>query len=393
MLNTLKAIPAKVWLLVAAHCVTDLSQGSLLVALPYLKAKFALSYAEVGLLVLIQNLTSSVSQPIFGYFSDKYPRPWLIPIGCLLSGIAMLVSLLSPSYYLLHISTALCGLGIAAFHPEAAKLANRYSGAAKGKGVSLFVVGGNGGFALGSLFMAVLLSNDALPKAIYLIPFIAIFYPLYKLAVQVPVSDTHAKASASPLRHSLTWPLAALLGVVLSRSTISAGVTTFLPLYYISYLHGSELYASSLLTVFLAAGAIGTLGGGILSDRYGSKRIMLWSILPISLLLYLFKITAGIGVFVILALTSALLSCAFSSTLVLAQQMMPGNIAIASGLTIGLSVGLGAMGVVALGKIADLWSMPVVFDVLAFLPLLGFLLTLYVTEPENKHSNYVTAKT
>lgn len=392
MLNTLKAIPGKVWLLVAAHCVTDLSQGSLLVALPYLKAKFALSYAEIGLLVLIQNLTSSVSQPIFGYFSDKYPRPWLIPVGCLLSGVAMLVSLLSPSYYLLHISTALCGLGIAAFHPEAAKLANRYSGTAKGKGVSLFVVGGNGGFALGSLFMALLLSNETLPKIIYLIPFIAIFYPLYKLAAQVPLSDARPKSATNPLRQSFTWPLAALLGVVLSRSTISAGVTTFLPLYYISYLHGSELYASSLLTVFLAAGAIGTLGGGILSDRYGSKRIMLWSILPISLLLYLFKITAGFEVFVILALTSALLSCAFSSTLVLAQQMMPGNIAIASGLTIGLSVGLGAMGVVALGKIADLWSMPVVFDVLAFLPLLGFMLTLYVTEPE-KHSNYITVKT
>lgn len=304
----------------------------------------------------------------------------------------MLVSLLSPSYYLLHISTALCGLGIAAFHPEAAKLANRYSGTAKGKGVSLFVVGGNGGFALGSLLMALLLSNEALPKTLYLIPFIAIFFPLYKLAAQVPGSAAHKKAGTSPLRQSFTWPLAALLGVVLSRSTISAGVTTFLPLYYISYLHGSELYASSLLTVFLAAGAIGTLGGGILSDRYGSKRIMLWSILPISLLLYLFKITAGFEVFVILALTSALLSCAFSSTLVLAQQMMPENIAIASGLTIGLSVGLGAMGVVALGKIADLWSMPVVFDVLAFLPLLGFLLTLYVTEPE-KHSNYVTVKT
>jgi FSR family fosmidomycin resistance protein-like MFS transporter len=393
MLKTFNSIPGKVWLLVAAHCITDLSQGSLLVALPYLKAKFGLSYAEVGFLVLIQNLTSSVSQPIFGYFSDKTPRPWLIPCGCLLSGIAMLASLISPSYYFLHISTALCGLGIAAFHPEAAKLANRYSGTAKGKGVSLFVVGGNAGFALGSLFMAFLLSAGDVGKLVYLIPFVLIFYPLYQLSRSVSQPVHQSKTAKASLQHSFSWPLAALLGVVLSRSTVAAGVTTFLPLYYVSYLQGSELYASSLLTVFLAAGAIGTLGGGILSDRYGSKRIMLWSILPISLLLYFFKMTTGLEVFIILTLVSILLSCAFSSTLVLAQQMMPGNIAIASGLTLGLSVGLGALGTVVLGKIADIWNMPVIFDILAVLPVLGFLLTLYIAEPEEPKEKLVSVKT
>ncbi|MEG6586419.1 MFS transporter [Dendrosporobacter sp. 1207_IL3150] len=394
MFQILKEIPSKVWLLVLAHCITDLSQGSLLVALPYFKFKFGLSYAEVGSLVLIQNLTSSVSQPLFGYFSDKYPRPWLIPAGCLLSGIAMFGSLLAPSFYLLYFSTALCGLGIAAFHPEAAKMANKFSGTSKGKGVSLFVVGGNGGFALGSLFMAILLSGDELMKALYLLPFIAIFYPLYKLAVSLPtITSNNSKQLENKISKSFSWPLAALLGVVLSRSTVGSGVSTFLPLYYVTYLHGSQLYASSLLTVYLAAGAVGTLFGGFLSDRYGSKRIMLWSILPISAMLYLFRLSEGFEVFLILSITSALLSCAFSSTLVLAQQMMPNNIAVASGLTIGLSVGLGAMGAVALGKVADIWSMPVVFDILAVLPLIGFLLTFYISEPNSKNPSYAAVRT
>jgi len=395
MVKTLKAIPKTVWLLVAAHGITDLSQGGLLVALPYFKAKFALTYTEVGMIVLIQNLTSSVSQPLFGYFSDKNPRAWLIPAGCLVSGLAMFASLLVPNYFTLLLCTSLCGLGIAAFHPEAAKLANRLSGTSKGKGVSLFVVGGNGGFALGSLFMALLLSGTILVKALFLLPFLAIVIPLYYLVTSMPVAAPPKQAgSAGSLKDALNWPLLALLGVVLARSTVGSGVSTFLPLYYVSYLHGSELYASSLLTVYLAAGAIGTLGGGILSDRYGSKQVMLWSILPISVMLYLFSLTHGAEVFVVLSVTSALLSCAFSSTLVLAQQMMPGNVAVASGLTIGLSVGLGAIGAVVLGQVADIWSLPMVFNILAVLPLFGFLLTLFVKETTAPipNVNYSTGK-
>jgi FSR family fosmidomycin resistance protein-like MFS transporter len=158
----------------------------------------------------------------------------------------------------------------------------------------------------------------------------------------------------------------------------------------VSHLGGSELYASSLLTVFLAAGAVGTMFGGLLSDRYGSKAIMLYSILPISFLMYAFLSASGIWVFVILALASILLSATATCSLLLTQKMMPHNVALASGFTLGFSVGLGTMGILGLGKIADMWGITVVFDCLVVLPVIGFVLTLFIKEAKRSFAKMST---
>lgn len=381
LVDMVRAVPRGVPLVGLGHLVTDLSQGALLVALPYFKTKFGLSYAEVSAIALMQNLTSSVIQPVFGYWSDRNPRPWLMAAGCALSGMSMLASFLVNSYWLLLVCTALTGLGIAAFHPEGAKTVNRLSGAAKGKAVSMFVVGGNAGFALGSLFMGFLLAESLMNYVgVYVIPCIITGFLLYRLVATLPPPEVKKAASLGNLKGMVTVSLAALLGVVLMRATVSSGISTFIPLYYVSYLHGDAMYAGSLLTVFLAAGAAGTLAGGLLSDKYGSKKVMLWSIVPVSVLLTVFNMVPGAGVFVILGITSACLSAAFASSLVLTQRMMPGNVGMASGLTLGFSVGLGAMGVLLLGRIADIWSLPVVFDILACLPIIAFGLTLLISD-------------
>jgi FSR family fosmidomycin resistance protein-like MFS transporter len=383
LLSIVKNLPKSLWIVAIAHGVTDLSAGALLVALPFLKAKFALTYAQVSAIALMQNLTSSASQPLFGYFSDRSPRPWLMPAGCLLSGVAMLASLWAPHYYLTLLFTAIAGLGMAAFHPEAAKTASQLSGREKGKGVSLFAVGGNAGFAIGSLLLATLLYGGfSIKVLLYILPYALLGIPLIQMTRNLARPEAKQPGSLKSLKASINWPLLSLLGMVLSRSTVAAGISTFVPLYYVSYLHGSEIYASSLLTVYLATSAFGTLLGGAMSDRYGSKRVMIYSILPISLLLYLFPVAGDIGAFVVLSLASILLSATFTSSLILAQRMMPNNVGMASGLTIGLSVGLGAMGVLALGKAADVWGMPLIFTILACLPVVGFVLTLFVKEPE-----------
>jgi FSR family fosmidomycin resistance protein-like MFS transporter len=383
LFSIVSKLPKALWIVAIAHGVTDLSAGALLVALPFLKAKFALTYAQVSVIALMQNLTSSASQPLFGYFSDRSPRPWLMPAGCLLSGVAMLASLWAPHYYLTLLFTAIAGLGMAAFHPEAAKTASQLSGKAKGKGVSLFAVGGNAGFAVGSLLLATLLYGGfSIKVLLYILPYVLLGIPLIQMTRNLVRPEAKQPGSLKSFRASINWPLLSLLGMVLSRSTVAAGISTFVPLYYVSYLHGSEIYASSLLTVYLATSAFGTLLGGAMSDRYGSKRVMIYSILPISVLLYLFPIAGDIGAFVVLSLASILLSATFTSSLILAQRMMPNNVGMASGLTIGLSVGLGAMGVLALGKVADVWGMPLIFTVLACLPVIGFILTLFVKEPE-----------
>lgn len=373
-----KNISGKIWLITIAHAVTDLSQGGLLVALPYFKAKFGLSYAEVTAIALMQNLTSSIIQPFFGYWSDRNPRPWLIPAGCIVSGLAMIASIITTSYYLLLLTTSITGLGIAAFHPEAAKFANNLSKTAKGKGVSIFVVGGNAGFAAGSILLGLLLSNGDLMIGLYLVPYLLVAPMLINLISSAQSTVFSKSAAPSNLSALLAWPLLALFGVVFARAAVSSGVGTFLPLYYVSFLGGSNIYASWLLSVYLAAGAIGTLAGGIWSDRFGSKTVMLWSILPVSALLFLLRFTEGPTVFFLLSIISALLSCGFSSALVLAQQLLPGNVGVASGIAIGFSVGLGAISTVILGKIADFHTLPVVFDILAFLPIIAFVLTFFI---------------
>ena len=385
MSSLIKQVPRGVWILALAHCVADLAPGALYVALPFLKAKFALSYAQVSAIVLMQNVAASVSQPLFGYISDQRHRPWLMTAGCLLTGVFMVASLFAPHYYLVLLCTALCGLGNAAFHPEAAKTVNQISGTAKGKSISVFSVGGYVGLAAGSLLLGtLLLGGESLRLVWYALPSIIISGILLVMTKYLPHTEIKAKTTLGSLKAYVNWPLMALLGMILTRATVSSSIGTFVPLYYISHLGGNELYVSSLLTTYLSAGIVGTLVGGMLSDRYGSKQVMLYSILPIALLLYVFLSASGAGVFVILAVASVLLSATATSSLVFTQKMMPRNIGMASGLTLGFSVGVGTMGVWVLGKVADVWDITAVFDVLVVLPVLGFLLTLFIREPESR---------
>jgi FSR family fosmidomycin resistance protein-like MFS transporter len=380
-----KNVSYPIWLIACTHAVADLSSGALFVALPFFKAKFGLSYAELTAIVLVQNFTSSVSQPIFGYWSDRKSRPWWMPLGCFIVGTMMTAALLVPTYPLVLLCTSVSGFGSAIFHPEGAKIVNWLSGKAKGKGASLFSVGGNVGFALGSLFLGTLLLGNPVILYMFALPNIVIG-ALLLLAMKQFSGLPQCRQSGSDkakIAIRMNLPLLALLGMVLIRATVNSGINTFVPLYYTSFLHGSSAYAAYLLTVYLAAGAVGTLLGGPLSDRYGSKKVMLYSILPVAPLLYFFKASNGVGAFMLLALVSVLLAATFTSSLVMAQKMMPGNIAMASGLTLGFSIGLGAIGVLALGHAADAWGLAWVFNLLSVLPIVGFMLTLFVQEPED----------
>jgi MFS transporter, FSR family, fosmidomycin resistance protein len=387
MFSMIRSIPKHVWLIALGHGITDLAPGALYVALPFFKVKLGLTYAEVSAIVLMQNITSSLSQPFFGYYCDRTPRAWLMPVGCVLCGAAMLASVLASHYYLVLLFTALSGLGNAAFHPEAAKMVNRLSGKSIGKGASLFGIWGSAGAALGSILMTVLLSRDTGASLyFFIVPFLVSGTVLAYVAVSLPPIPTVCSDIMSKLKDSCNWSVFFLLGMVAARATVSSGISTFVPLYYVSYLHGSPLYASSLLTVYIASGACGTMLGGIMSDKYGSKSVMIYSILPLSLLLYLFRFAGDIWPFVILAVVSMLLAATFTSSLVLIQKMMPGNVGMASGLNLGFSVGLGTMGVLVLGKVADLWNISMIFDILAFLPIIAFILTLFIHEPQRKEA-------
>lgn len=392
MFRSVKNVSYPTWLISWAHAVVDISSGALFVALPFFKTKFNLSYTAVTAIVLIQNLTSSVSQPIFGYLSDRKSRPWWMPLGCFLVGMMMLASLWVPTYPLVLLCISASGLGSAIFHPEGAKIINWFSGKAKGKGASLFSAGGNVGFALGSLFLGTLLSGSPVILSLFVLPNIITGVLLLLNIKQYSCLPQYQSGSSkkAKLVLQINLPLLALLGMILLRATVNSGINTFVPLYCTSVWHGSSTYAASLLTVYLAASAVGTLLGGPLSDHYGSKRVMLYSILPVAPLLYFFKASSGIGTYILLTLISVLLAATFTSSLVMAQKMMPDKIGMASGLTLGFSIGLGALGVLVLGQIADALGLSWVFNLLTSLPFVAWILTLFVREPEDEQKGNKT---
>ena len=385
LVHSFKAVPNAIWLLALAHGIVDMSPGAFYAALPFLKAKFALSYAQIGSITLMQSITSSISQPFFGYLSDQKPRLWLMPAGCLILGLSMLGVLFSPSYWQVFLFVALNGIGSAIFHPQAAKTVSLLSHGFLGKSLSLFSVGGNAGISLGALFLAALLIyGESLLLLLYPLPYLIISLVLFRLVFRLPRPKTAVSSSIRYLKLSINWSLLALMGTVLTRATVSSGISTFLPLYYVASLQGSEFYAGLLLTVHLAAGAVGTILGGTLSDRWGSKQIMVYSILPIAAALFLFNLVTGAWIFIVLAIASILLAATATSSLVFIQKMMPHNLGMASGLNLGFSSGLGALGILAMGSAADLWGMALAFNLLSILPVIGFILTLFVQEPVEK---------
>lgn len=374
-------------LLTLGHLITDVGQGALPVLLPFLKTAFDLTYTQIGVIVLVQNMTSSVIQPLFGYLTDRISLPWLIPASVLLAGIGTAIIGIMTSYYSLLAAVVIGGLGIACFHPQASKSAHLVSSAkTKGRSMGLFSVGGNLGLAIGSIAMSVALNAPGvLTNTLYfIIPGVIMSFLLYRNlqaispAEAVPQSAAASRAVAANGQALNYGLLAILLGFVFIRSSIHTGLTTYIPLYYIDYLSGSPVYASYLLAAFLLAGVVGTYAGASLSDRFGRKAVIVGSILSTLPLICLLQYTTGLATVIVLALTGLCLISSFATTVVLAQEMMPGYVGMASGLTIGFSIGLGGVGATILGYVADHFGVPSVFTVLSVLPIAGVALALFL---------------
>ncbi len=372
-------------LLTASHAVTDLTAGALPAMLPFLKSTLQLSYTQVGMIVLIQNITSSVIQPAFGYVSDKISLPWLVPIGIFLSGAGMAATGFAPSYAVLLAIVVISGLGIAAFHPQSSRAASVLSAPQhKGRSMGLFSVGGNLGGALGSIFIVFLLTlPGGVTNTLYFgIPAAAMALLAWRSLPDIsPPQATPATSSQSSGGESSKIPwgmLSVLLAFIFVRSSVHTGLTTYIPLYYIDYLQGDPLYASYLLSAFLLAGVAGTYIGGAFSDRFGRKAVIVFSMAASIPLIYLIQYTSGLMSIFLVALTGMTLISSFATTIILSHEMMPHHLGMASGLTIGFSIGLGGVGVTILGYIADQFGIPATFTTLTLLPVAGLIATVFL---------------
>lgn len=369
------------FLLAVSHMVTDLSQGALPVLLPSLKTTLDLTYTQVGVIVLVQNVTSSIIQPLFGVITDKVSLPWLLPISVFLSGLGLSLTGFMGTYGTLLLSVVLSGLGVAGFHPQASKSVHFVSSdSLRGRSMGLFSVGGNFGMAAGASFMMLL---TTLPGGLYnscwfLVPGTLTALLLWRRLDKVSPHSFHraGKTGAAAARSIRMAPLLVLLVFIFFRSTLHAGLSTYIPIYFVNYLNGSPLYAGYLLSLFLVGGVFGTFVGAMLSDRFGRKTIITVSMAIVLPMVAAIPHTSGIATMILLVFTGFALIASFATTLVLSQEMMPGYEGMASGLTIGLTIGLGGVGVTALGYVADNWGIPTVFSILSFLPIIGTGLAL-----------------
>ncbi len=360
-----------VWLLSAGHMITDMTQGSLPALLPLLPFTHIV-YA--GWLVSALAVTSSVVQPLFGFYADRIAKPWLMPLGLVLTGLGMSLVGLHAPFWLIALLVGICGLGVAAFHPEAARLANSTAGANKATAMSIFSSGGNVGFALGPLLVMFLLHQFGLTGTLWMaLPCLlmaAVLMTQLRQFAAPPHSAKHVTMSAG---EDAWGPFAWLSLAVICRSIVFYGFITLLPFYWDRVLHQAG-YAGGALALLFMVGAAGTLLGGKMADRVGFKLTMILGFalsIPFFLLLVntLNPLIAAAAL-VCIGLTFYL---PFSAMVVVGQQYLPNRIGLSSGVTLGLSVSIGGLLAPTLGKLADQHGLPFALKVVALLPIVALI--------------------
>jgi len=364
----------------AGHLFTDLNQGAVAALLPFLVTERGLSLAAAGTLVLAATVSSSVVQPLFGTFSDNRPFPALMSLGVLFAGIGMALVGVVPSYPLTLLCIVLSGIGVAAFHPEAARFANYVSGARRARGMSFFSVGGNAGFALGPALATPLVLAFGLPGTLFLalpaaVMAAVIFSEMPRMLGFCPEEDENG--GVEPAEAPEQWgPFARMVGIVTVRSIVYFGLVAFVASYYGRVLGTSPAFGNAALTVMLTSGAVGTLLMGPLADRFGRRAVVASSMVLLPPLIYGFTLAGPYLGMILLALVGAVTVGTFGVTVVMGQEYLPGRIGLAAGITMGFSIGLGGLGAPLLGLLADHAGLSVTMLVIGALPVLGLILAL-----------------
>lgn len=370
------------------HLATDLAQGAVPALLPGFKALFHLSYAGVGFIVLMASVSSSVIQPIFGFLSDRLRLRWLMPLGALLSGVGIVFAVRAPQYPLMLTALLCSGIGVAAFHPEGYRFAGLAAGDRRATGMSYFSVGGNIGYGFGPAVATIALTVGGTFGMSYLLVFSFIgAVLLWRFLSPSQMAQLEAGWAVSPYAtvgavraaEARTTPLVVLVLLVLfviMRSWVQVGLASFIPLFFTEVRHFDPRYGGTLASVFLGSGAIGTLLGGPLADRWGRRPQIIVSMGILPPLLWALARLSGIWAFVVAAFAGMALVSTFAVVMVIAQDLMPARIGMISGLLIGFGVGMGGVGVTALGVLADRWGLLAAMDVIALLPVVGLAIAV-----------------
>ncbi|GAA0076478.1 MFS transporter [Clostridium sp. CTA-5] len=382
-------------LFAAGHLVTDIYQGALPAMLPFLISEKNLSYAAAAFLIFAANASSSIIQPLFGIYADKISLPWALGTGVLLGGIGIGLSGIISSYNVIFALVALSGIGIALYHPEGARLTNKFSGENKTTAVSEFAAGGNIGFALGPIITTIVLSFCGLNGTIILcIPAIIMGIILLYQSRHFSYGE-HEKVSED---NSINYKKEAkvddwrgfgrLTVTLLCRSTVFFGINTFLALYFVHVLKQSEVYGSIALSTLIVVGAVGTLFSGKLADKVGNKKIIILGYSGLFPLLIAFlNIKNPIIVSIILIPLGFFLYMPYSPMVALGQKYLPNHVGLASGVTMGLGVTMGGIVSPILGWVSDNYGIHTALSALIIMPIFAVVLARKLPIPNEDINN------
>ncbi|WP_404428138.1 MFS transporter [Sutcliffiella horikoshii] len=375
------------------HLLNDALQSVVPALFPVLQNSMGLTFTQLGLIAFALNATSSLIQPVVGIITDKRPSPYALPIGLTFSLFGIIGLALAPSFWVIIISVLFIGLGSAAFHPEGSRVAYMAAGNRRGLAQSIYQVGGNSGQALAPLMAAyillplgqkgVLWFTIVAAAAVLLLLYIAAWYkqqvantnrPLIQKKKTIKVKSTDKSIGNKRI---IIFSICLLVFLVFARSWFHAGITNFYAFYAIEN-YGIPIADSQIyIFVFLGAGAVGTFFGGPLADRFGKRLVISLSMLGSAPLALLLPFVGPTFAYILVAIIGFIILSSFSVTVVYAQELVPGRIGLVSGLIVGLAFGMGAVGSVALGVLAD-WvglTNTIIFTVcLPFIGLLTFFL-------------------
>ena len=366
-----------------AHLINDLIQAVLPSIYPMLKATYGLSFTQVGLITLTFQLTASLLQPWIGFYTDRHPKPWLLPAGMVCTLIGILMLSMVGSFPAILVASALVGVGSSTFHPETSRVARLASGGRYGLAQSTFQVGGNAGSAFGPLLAAAIIipygQGNVAWFGLFAVFAILVQYGLsrwYRNHLNLFKLKQGSQATHGLSKRRVTFALIVLALLVFSKYFYMASFTSYFTFYLIEKFDLSVASSQLYLFLFLGAVAAGTFFGGPIGDRIGRKRVIWFSILgaaPFTLALpYVDLFWTGVLSMII----GFILASAFSAIVVFAQELVPGNVGMIAGVFFGLMFGFGGIGAALLGHLADIHGIEYVYTLCSFLPLLGILTIL-----------------
>lgn len=371
-----------IYILSLGHLITDLNQGAIPAMLPFLVAELDLTYAAAAGIIFAANITSTVVQPVFGHAADRFSKVWLLPTALLLAGFGVAMIGMVQNYYAILCFAGISGIGIAAYHPEAARRVNLSGGERKAEAMSVFGIGGTLGFATGPLFITTAILWFGLNGSLSILIPVGIVAAL--VLIYLPTSPPTTKpTSHGAIDNGDNWKAFSFLTIcVTARSILFFGLLTFVPLYWVSILAQTKVAGGMALSVMTISGVIGNLVGGRFADRFGYTRIILcgFGMLLVLVPLLIWASNSIVALLVLIPIGFALMAT-YAPSVVLGQKYLPNHIGFASGITLGVAVAAGGIAAPFLGRIADTFGLVSVFTGLAVLPLINILITYFLPEP------------